>query len=110
MGSDGVLPLQSGVQLLYLWCAIIYGNEEFKVLTEVKRNKTAATEQTLKPGVNYLTPSHIFTAYKAKTGLLQQAIAPQDLAFATKEPALCTERRSRSGSERWKVTALVPSL
>ena len=44
MGSDGVLPLQSGVQLLYLRCAIVYGNEEFKVLTEVKRNKTAAAE------------------------------------------------------------------
>jgi len=49
MGSDGVLPLQSGVQLLYLRCAIIHSNEEFKVLTEVKRNKTAAAEQTSSP-------------------------------------------------------------
>lgn len=49
MGSDGVLPLQSGVQLLYLRCVIIQGNEEFNVLTEVKGNKTAAAEQISSP-------------------------------------------------------------
>lgn len=49
MGSDGVPPLQSGAQLLYLWGATIYGSEELKVLTAGKRNRTAAAEQASSP-------------------------------------------------------------
>lgn len=71
-------PLQSGVQLLYLWCAIIYGNEEFKVLTEVEQNKTAATEQTSSLG-ELSNTSHIFNGLQVKTGLLQSNCTPRIL-------------------------------
>lgn len=75
---------------------------------ETKQNCSCRT--SLKPGANYLIPHTPLVCLQSENWPLAKQLHPQDLAFATKEPALCRERRSQSGSERWKVTGLAPSL
>lgn len=50
LGKNDILPLESGIQLIYLWYAIICGNKEFKVLTKAKQNNSHNKTNT-KPGV-----------------------------------------------------------
>lgn len=40
LGKNDILSLRSGIQLIYLWHAIICGNKESKVLTKAKQNNS----------------------------------------------------------------------
>lgn len=120
LGKNDMPPLQSGIQLIYSWCALICGNKEFEVLTKAKQNNTTAITKPipspLSNHINALIP-HIYFwfAEKLTAGLLQSNCTVRIL-HSSPRSWLSVADRLEKGDLRadrgrwWTDTGLVPSL